>query len=341
MKRFLKDNALFESMLVGIVLGVMEGMGWMHLDVPGWVLPGLLFWMLFFTFCKINPLDLRLHRWHWIILAFQVVVSIALFYAIKLIPPHSAVLAQGIMICVLMPSATAAPIIAGKLGGSIETLTSYTLLSNTAAAFWGPALFPVFNPALDITFMEQFLEILKHIAPLLVGPFVSAWLFRVIYNAVKRAEHKDQRFVLHGFWAEVPFWLWVMSLVVLMDKTTIELFEYEGSWMVVILLFVGAFLTCVWQFNFGKRVGEKWPSEAHGKDYKDVVVHPSLANNDVRQMTRISAGQALGQKNTSLAVWLAQVYLLPVASIGPAAYILWQNLFNAWQLARAAKGKRV
>ena len=49
------------------------------------------------------------------------------------------------------------------------------------------------------------------------------------------------------------------------------------------------------------------------------------------------AGQAFGQKNTTLAIWMAQVYLLPVVSMAPAAYIIWQNLFNSIQLSIAGR----
>jgi len=36
-----------------------------------------------------------------------------------------------------------------------------------------------------------------------------------------------------------------------------------------------------------------------------------------------------------LAIWMAQTYLAPLSSIAPAAYVLWQNLINSWQLWRA------
>ncbi|MCD8186314.1 MAG: transporter, partial [Rikenellaceae bacterium] len=52
----------------------------------------------------------------------------------------------------------------------------------------------------------------------------------------------------------------------------------------------------------------------------------------------VSAGQALMQKNTVLAIWMSQIYLSPVASVGPAAYILWQNVLNSYQLWK--KGKK-
>ena len=46
----------------------------------------------------------------------------------------------------------------------------------------------------------------------------------------------------------------------------------------------------------------------------------------------ISAGQALGQKNTIVGIWLTITFLNPLAAVAPGAYVLWQNVVNAWQL---------
>ena len=54
---------------------------------------------------------------------------------------------------------------------------------------------------------------------------------------------------------------------------------------------------------------------------------------------RISAGQALGQKNTVLAIWMACTYLNPLSSVAPGSYVIWQNLFNSWQLWKKRKGQ--
>ena len=56
-------------------------------------------------------------------------------------------------------------------------------------------------------------------------------------------------------------------------------------------------------------------------------------------VSSITAGQAFGQKNTSLGVWIAQMYLDPLSALGAAAYIIWQNLFNSVQLFVVAHKK--
>ena len=49
---------------------------------------------------------------------------------------------------------------------------------------------------------------------------------------------------------------------------------------------------------------------------------------------KVAGGQSVGQKNTLLAILLAQSYLHPLSSVAPAAYIVWQNIINSIQLSR-------
>jgi len=298
------------------------------------ILPWLIFFMLFFTFCKVNPLDLRLHKWHWVVLAAQLLFSL-LTYTLTLHFSGDPVLAQGLLMCFIMPTATAAPIIAGKMGGSIQNLTTFTLLSNFATAIIVPATFPLINPAADMTFWPAFLLILSRVAPLLLGPFFSAWLVRLIYKWRTKNE-----FVLPVKIAVVPFYLWVASIVVLtsvVTETTVSNFQSQIS--NILILLVCSFFICLLQFGLGKLIGYWLPAPSKGKDYQDVLINPAAAPKNMNEVSSITAGQAFGQKNTSLGVWMAQTYLDPLSALGAAAYIIWQNLFNSAQLFFVAHKK--
>ncbi len=50
--------------------------------------------------------------------------------------------------------------------------------------------------------------------------------------------------------------------------------------------------------------------------------------------------QSMGQKNSSLAIWMAQMYLDPLSSVAMAAYSIWQNIINSWQLMQVSKEHR-
>ena len=327
MRKFFDSNALWLSMLIGAV-------GYKLFLPLAPTLPWLIFFMLFFTFCKVNPLDLRLHKWHWAVLFAQLFFSFAT-YAGVLCLTHNKILAQGLLMCFIMPTATAAPIIAGKLGGSIQNLTTFTLLSNFATAIIVPATFPLINPAADMTFLPAFLLILSRVAPLLLGPFFAAWLLRLIY---KWRTKKD--FVLSKQAAQVPFYLWVASIVVLMavvTNTIISNFQFQIS--NILILLVSSFFACLIQFGLGKLIGWCLPAASKGTDYQDVLINPAAAPTTMAGVSSITAGQAFGQKNTSLGVWMANTYLDPMASLGAAAYIIWQNIFNSVQLTIAAHKK--
>ena len=330
------------ALIIAMVIGVL---GWRWFRHLGWLTSPLIFMMLFFTFCKINPLDLRLRRWHWIVLAAQlalVVGVMAMGYGILAIGDGqwamgNGVVLQGLVLCLIMPTATAAPIIAGKLGGSIQNLTTFTLLSNLLTALVVPALFPVINPSADIAFFSAAWQILCRVTPLLILPFLCAWAVRLVYEGYHRRKGTPRRFALNTTWASMPFYLWIVLLIVLMARITDTLLNvvYEG-WMIGVMC-VGALVACLLQFALGRWIGYRFPADSHGADFQDILINPAAANYTLAEKSRVTAGQAFGQKNTALGIWMAQMFLHPLAAIAPAAYILWQNLLNSYQLWKAGR----
>ncbi len=327
MRKFFDSNALWLSMLIGAV-------GYKLFLPLKPTLPWWIFFMLFFTFCKVNPMDLRLHKWHGVVLALQLLFSVGVYYAM-MAWTGNVVLSQGLLMCFIMPTATAAPIIAGKMGGSIQNLTTFTLLSNFATAIIVPVLFPLIYPAADMTFWPAFMLILSRISPLLLGPFFAAWLLRIIYKWRKKEE-----FVLSKRAAVVPFYLWVASITVLSAVVTNDVVaNLEVYLSSMIYLLIGSFLACLMQFGLGKMIGYYLPAPSKGRDYQDVLINPAAAPTTMAGVSSITAGQAFGQKNTSLGVWMAHTYLHPLAALGAAAYIIWQNIFNSLQLTLVARKK--
>ena len=349
MRKFFDSNALWLSMLIG-------ALGYKLFLPLAPTLPWLIFFMLFFTFCKVNPLDLRLHKWHWVVLAAQMILSFGSYAGVSYLT-NDPILAQGIMICFIMPTATAAPIIAGKMGGSIQNLTTFTLLSNFATAIIVPATFPLINDQLQMTnyqFAEQFwpafVLILSRVAPLLLVPFFSAWLLRLGFNAYYRRKYASlpcgegkggvPEFVLPKKLALLPFYLWVASIIVLSATVTQTVItNYQSQMTNMLILLACSFFACLLQFGLGKWIGYKLPAPSKGKDYQDVLINPAAAPKTMSGVSSITAGQAFGQKNTSLGVWMAQTYLDPLSALGAAAYIIWQNLFNSVQLFVVAHKK--
>ncbi len=301
--RIVRENALLVAMLIGALL-------YKWLSPLAFLSPYLIAIMLFFTFCKVNPATLRLRAWHFIMLAFQMIISLLIYLALR---PIDILLAQGVMLCVFMPTATAAAVITGKLGGNIKEITTYTLLTNLLTAFLAPAIFPIIHTAGDLTFWQGAWIILQKIGPILILPFLLAWFTRIIY-----IKTTDKPFVLHKTLAAFPFYVWVFALAVLIAKTVYSLVHDDYSIYAVMGMAIGSLMTCILQFIVGKRLGAHYDKKGETG-------------------MQIALGQSLGQKNTMLAIWMAQAYLIPIASFAPAAYVIFQNLFNAWQLNRAMK----
>jgi len=334
-RTLLDRHALFAA----IVIGAAGFPLFRHLTP---LLPPMIFLMLFFTFCKVNPLDLRLHRWHFTALAVQLFLAVGSWYLLvwfgSLFPVMcNPVVFQSVMLCFLTPTATAAPIIAGKLGGSIQNLTTFTLLSNFATAVVVSLFFPVVNPAADMTFWTAAWLILRKVGPLLLGPFVAAWLLRICYDFWPSNRAAGRTFALPRTVAQYPFYIWAGTIVILMGNIVDTLVSQPSGFWTLFWITVTAALTCFLQFWLGWLIGHRWPAGSHGLDYQDVVVNPDTAPKTPAAISRVTAGQALGQKNTTLAIWMAQTYLLPLTALGPAAYMIIQNIFNSAQLNRAAR----
>ena len=115
---------------------------------------------------------------------------------------------------------------------------------------------------------------------------------------------------------DLAFYLWAVALTIVTAQTFKSLVESDTPASVKILIALAGLFACAVQFLLGKKIGTH---------YHD----------------RISAGQALGQKNTVLAIWMAYTYLDPVSSLAPGSYVLWQNIINSYQLweKRKKEGK--
>ncbi len=267
------------------------------LEAVAWVVPYLIFTMLTITFCRVRPRQFELSTMLWIMLAIQLAGSAVVFLVLR---PFSLDVAQAIFICVLCPTATAAPVVTGMLGGSVPRVAAYSVLCNLAVALLAPLLFVwVGEGAAAMSFADEFKSVALQVAPLIVLPLALAFGLYFFAPKVHSAIGSVQG---------VSFYLWAVSLVVVVGRAVaFILAEPAAAIPEMIVIALGAGVVCVLQFAAGRRIGRR---------YGDAV----------------SGAQGLGQKNTVLAIWMALTYLNPIASIWPAAYIVWQNSINSAQL---------
>lgn len=137
------------------------------------IAPYLIFIMLFITFCRVKPREFRVTSLSWGLLTVQIVGAIAVYFCLL---PLGTDIAQGTFICVFCPTATAAPVITGMLGGSVPRLATFSIISNITVAILAPILFTLMGSDAEIPFMDALTAISARVMPLILLPLILALL---------------------------------------------------------------------------------------------------------------------------------------------------------------------
>lgn len=146
--------------------------------------------------------------------------------------------------------------ITGKLGGSETSLTTYTILSNMAAAIIIPLVFPMVENHTETSFICQFLTILRRVFPLLIFPFLIAWGLRVFFPKAHAAV------VRHT--GGLAFYLWGFGLTLSVGQTCRYLVDSPVSTHLKWLLSLVSLVACAMQFFIGKTVGAAYGERIGG-----------------------------------------------------------------------------
>ncbi len=272
-------------------------------DVAGPValelLPVVLFALLYVTFCKIDIKEMKPRLWHFLLQAIR--TALAGFFALMVClagDSGTRLVLEGVFVCVICPTAAAAPVVTEKLGGSIGSLTTYTIIANVVTMVIIPLLFPIVERNADITFASAALMVLRNVTVVLVVPLILALISRkVLPRVVERLKRMKN----------LGFYMWCFNLSIISGATVRNVIHADVHGLCLALLLILPLFVALAQFAIGKAVGRPFGAS-------------------------ISAGQALGQKNTVVGIWLTLTFLNPLAAVAPGAYVLWQNLINALQL---------
>lgn len=286
--------------------------------------PLLIFSMLFLTFCRIEPMDLKPHRWHWWLLLIQgglfVILGFVAWLLVSCFPDMSdgiVVLVESAMLCLICPTATAAAVVTRKLGGDVPGLTTYIVLINLLAALLVPLVVPMIH-AQDGGFWESFTLIMAKVFPLLITPCLCAWLVRYL---APRLHRKLLRY------PDLPFYIWAVALTLAIAVTTRSIVHSRLSVGLLLLMSLVSLICCAFQFATGRFVGSRYRPRPHSQ----------ITEERGREVRKITAGQAMGQKNTVFAIWMGYTFMTPETAIVGGLYSIWHNVYNSWQLYRAGK----
>ncbi|MBP5539988.1 MAG: transporter [Bacteroidales bacterium] len=293
-----------------------------------WIQPILIFTMLFMSFSCIKPSQLRPHRWQFRLLAIQALVFVgAALIALSGTDPGStgALALECLMICAICPTAAAAPIFTAKMGGDIASLVSYVVLANLLTSVLVPLFVPLLHPSVNVSFWSASGMILAKIFPLLIGPFLTAWLVRCLFPSFHRK-------VVENAWAS--FYVWSFSLMLAILMSVRFLFASSASRRAVGVLVAVSSICCLLNFAIGRIVGlhvgraVRKQGEAGGQADPEAGAEGNIV---------VSVTQSMGQKNTVFSIWMGYTFFTPVTSITGGFYSIWQNIINSWQLEQKRK----
>ena len=164
--------------------------------------PYLIFTMLFITYCRLDFRHISLGRFQWVLLGVQMLIAASAYLSLAWVN-HT--VAEGVFICVFIPTATAAPVICAMLGGSLSKLATYSLLCNVFVAIVGPFVLALIGDT-QYGFMESFIMILRMVMPLLLGPILASLLIRNALPKFHEAVKAHQ---------SISFYLWAVSLFII------------------------------------------------------------------------------------------------------------------------------
>ena len=282
-----------------------------------WLQPMLLFVMLFLSLCRVSPKEIRPHRWQIAPLLLQCGVFVALCLLLiaarswegsffRWIGRHE-ILVQALLLCFITPTANSSVVVTGRLGGNVSECITYIILVNLVTSVMIPLFLPMAYPVEGLSFGTSVLTILGKVFPLLIAPMllamaVRAWMPRTLAWVLR---HPD-----------LPFYLWSVLLVISIGLATRVAVLFEGSKLILLELALAALVACFIQFALGHRFGRRYNR-------------------------RVTAGQSLGQKNTSFTMWLGLTFLNPVVSVVGGFYSIWHNLYNTLQLQHHTRHEKL
>jgi len=305
--QFLKDWTLPVAIAVGTLsyltfyyIPALDNLGDSLGPVFDVIFPLFVFLTLFVTFCKVDFHQMLPHRWHTGVLIAQlllVAVNIGIIFYVQESIAQKRVW-EALLTCIIGPAASASPVVTGKLGGNISTMTTYVLISSLASALMIPLVFPMLEQAVHVSFVDAFLIILEKVSIVLLLPLVLGWIMQHYVKGLCRKIVSMPN---------LSFYCWSISLSITTGITVKNIMNSTASGSVLLVIAVSTFVLCFVQFAIGRAIGRRLGEE-------------------------VNAGQALFQKNTALSIWVAYMYLHPVASIGAGCYVLWQNIINSIEL---------
>lgn len=263
-----------------------------------WGIRWLIMAMLFVVFLQVRLTREAVHRTHAALLLANLALGFLAWLVGGWIGGRDVALAA--FFAGITPTATAAPVIISFLRGRVDYVVAAFLLTNVIIAALLPVLLPL---VLGEATPQVFSDVLGSVGLVVFGPMLAGWLVRRIYPAAAGWPARLRN---------VSFGMWTLALFLITANASAFVRAQAHApvrtiWQIAAVTLV----VCAVNFAVGHLLG--------GREY------------------RREASQSLGQKNTTFTIYLALTYASPLIALGPTCYVVWHNVWNSWQLHRAAQ----
>jgi BASS family bile acid:Na+ symporter len=264
-----------------------------------WMVKWLLAAMVFLAF--MGPISVSLHEARALLLRtlpIWLVLPPILYALARLLVPSWPDFAWAIFLVSVAPTATAAPAVVRMRGGEPSIVVAGVVLSHVLVGFVVPLWAALFGngggPTLEIP-----RQIFSGTLPLVILPLALAFGVRRFAGNLSVSIGRLQPYSI---------FLWALAVLIVVAKArgVISNESSQSGGIKIIMIAFASLVLCVGQFGLGRRLSSKFPEES---------------------------AQILGQKNTILVIWIASTWFGAWASLGPIFYVIWQNLYIAWQTA--------
>jgi BASS family bile acid:Na+ symporter len=262
-----------------------------------WTIRWLVMAMLFIVFLGTRPARAAFRRSHGVLLLANLGIGFAGWGLGWLVGGRDVALAA--FFAGIAPTAIAAPPIVSFLRGRVDYIIAAFFLTNLGIAALLPFLLPL---VLGHATPDTFMNVLRSVGLVIFVPLAVATLVRVLHPPA--ATWPERR-------RDLSFAMWVIAIfLVTANASDFVRRQTAAPHVVLAQIAVVTLAVCAAGFALGRVIG--------GREFGR------------------EASQALGQKHTTFAIYLALTYASPLVALGPTCYVVWHNLWNSWQLHRAA-----
>jgi len=177
----------------------------------------------------------------------------------------------------------------------VAFVTVSVLLTSIAIALVIPFALP------RLMEVEQQINVSAVLLPVFIVVFIPLFLAQGIRYSSQGLLQKLLQF------KDISFLLFIVNVFIASGKAShfVQMDEQTGLSTIATIALTSGVL-CLINFSIGHFLGSK--------------------------VSPIATGLALGRKNNMFAIWLSLTFTQPVVALGPIFYIVYQNLYNSWQL---------